>query len=107
MLVPQLGELEDLVQGHVCHPEASLVVDGQPMGHVELGRSPGPEGFPRGREVDESVSLDGSIQNVLIHVVISERAGQRHIVGDENNGSILVASNGCWEWLVASLAGLN
>jgi len=51
------------------------------MGHVELGCSPGHEGFPLGGEVDESVSLDGTIQNVPIYIVVLERAGGGEAVG--------------------------
>jgi hypothetical protein len=41
MLVSKSTEFEDLVQGNVGDPEASLMINGKTMWHVEEGSTPG------------------------------------------------------------------
>ena len=70
--VPRVEELEDLVHGDVCDPEASLVVDGEAMRHVEERGAPGRRGLARGSELDNGGRCDWTAGNVAVGVIIAE-----------------------------------
>jgi len=68
-------ELKHLMHGNIGDPEASLMVNGQAMGHVEEGAAPGLVRTPGGTgELEQCGDLDGAFVFVLVVEVKVERA---------------------------------